>query len=298
MRISDFTKIEEIICQDLGCRGLGKSAIVPDDLLQAATKLAESTTVLIVTGFCMKDALIGETDGPLGALSLAGALERLGKTAVLVTDQYTSTLLEKGATLKGLSSPLETVPYEGAENFCAHLLKKYQPSLLVAIERPGRARDGRFYSMRGEDLTCLIPNTDPLFTKAAKLGIPTVAVGDGGNELGMGKIGHIIRSSVPKGAQICAVTSADYVLVTGVSNWGGHGLAAALSLLSRQQLLHDREMEKNLLKALVEAGAIDGCSKKREMTVDGLSLEINLAILDKLRQIVELALLKDERAAS
>lgn len=298
MRKSDFTKIEELICQDLGGRGLGKTAVIPGDLLQATEKLAESSTVLIVTGFCMKDALIGETDGPLGALSLAGALEKLGKTPVLVTDQYTSALLEKGTALKGLSSPLEIVPYEGAETFCSHLLKKYQPSMLAAIERPGRARDGRFYSMRGEDLTSLIPNTDPLFTKATELGIPTVAVGDGGNELGMGKIGHIIQNSVPKGAQICAVTSADYVLVTGVSNWGGHGLAAGLSLLSRQQLLHDREMEKNLLKALVKAGAIDGCSKKREMTVDGLSLEINLAVLEKLRQIVELALLKEEKAVS
>ncbi|MFZ5753026.1 MAG: DUF4392 domain-containing protein [Bacillota bacterium] len=298
MRKSDFTKIEELICQDLGGRGLGKAALIPGDLARAAEKLMDSTTVLIVTGFGIKDTLIGETDGPLGALSLAGALEELGKNAVLITDQYSSPLLEAGSTLKGLSSPLEVVPYDGAEIFCVDLINKYRPSMIVAIERPGRARDGRFYSMRGEDLTYLIPNTDPLFTKAAELGIPTAAVGDGGNELGMGKIADIIQNSVSNGTQICAVTRADYVLVTGVSNWGGHGLTAALSLLSGKNLLHDRKMEKDLLAALVKEGAIDGCSKKREMTVDGLSLEINLAILDELHQIVEMELLKEKKAVS
>jgi hypothetical protein len=298
LRKSDYTKIEELICQDLGGRGLGKAALIPGDLLQAAEKLMVSTTVLIVTGFGMKDALIGETDGPLGALSLAGALEELGKTSVLITDQYTSPLLEASCAVKGLSSPIEVVPYEGAETFCVDLINKYRPSMIVAIERPGQARDGRFYSMRGEDLTSFIPNTDTLFEKAAELGIPTAAVGDGGNELGMGKIGSLIKSSVPKGEQICAATSADYVVVTGVSNWGGHGLAAALSLLSGKNLLHDRKMEKDLLAALVKEGAIDGCSKKREMTVDGLSLEINLAILDELHQIVEMELLKEKKAVS
>jgi hypothetical protein len=54
-------------------------------------------------------------------------------------------------------------------------------------------------------------------------------------------------------------------------------------------LLHDTETEKRLLKSLAEAGAVDGCTKESTMTVDGLSLEDNLSVLELLREVVESA---------
>ena len=64
-------------------------------------------------------------------------------------------------------------------------------------------------------------------------------IGDGGNELGMGKVKDIIHRDIPNGPTIaCAITSG-YLLTAGVSNWGGYALATALYLVSRCPI-HDR----------------------------------------------------------
>lgn len=281
-----FQEIENLIRKDFGCRGIGKIGII-GELEKSARELFTSSTVLIVTGFCIKEKLIGETDGPIGAVSLASGLEQLGKKVILVTDKYSKDILSACCSVKKIKAPIEIVPYEGADKFCNSLLLNYQPSHVVAIERPGRAKDGSSYSMRGEDLSDIIPNTDVLFEKSKELGITTIAVGDGGNEVGMGKVAQLIVDSVYKGDRICAVTSADYLILAGVSNWGGHGLTAALSLLSKTMLLHNSQTETAMLQAMIDVGAVDGRNKKRELTIDGLSLKVNLEILEKLRAIVK-----------
>jgi hypothetical protein len=59
-----------------------------------------------------------------------------------------------------------------------------------------------------------------------------VGLGDGGNEVGCGKVYHaILASAVPNAAKIANVVPADFLVVCGVSNWGGVALAAATSLL-------------------------------------------------------------------
>ena len=60
----------------------------------------------------------------------------------------------------------------------------------------------------------------------------TIGIGDGGNEIGMGKLpAGLIAQHVPNGAQIACVTSCDHLVVAGVSNWGAYGLAAGVRLL-------------------------------------------------------------------
>lgn len=281
-----FMEIENIIRKNLDQRGMDKINLL-GEFENGAKNLLTSSTVLIVTGFVIRDTLTGETDGPIGAISLASALEELGKKVILVTDEYSKDMLYNCCLVKGIVAPIEIVPYKESEEFCSELLEKYSPSHVVAIERPGRSNDGNCYSMRGENLSDIVPNTDVLFEKSKKLGITTLAVGDGGNEVGMGKVSSFVRDSVNKGSQISAVISVDYLVVAGVSNWGGHALTAALSILSGTMLLHDSKTEKQLLKSMVEAGAVDGCTKKSTLTVDGLSLEENLKILDSLRNVVE-----------
>ena len=116
------------------------------------------------------------------------------------------------------------------------------------------------------------------------MGITTIAIGDGGNELGMGKVYSKLIDHVKNGHLICATISSDYLLVAQVSNWGGHVLVAALSILSGQILLHDEDMERKLLKVLIDEGAVDGLTKKNMMTVDGLSMEENFLFLNELLQ--------------
>lgn len=59
-----------------------------------------------------------------------------------------------------------------------------------------------------------------------------MGIGDGGNEVGCGKVYNaILASTVPNAAKIANVVPADYLIVCGVSNWGGVALAAATNLL-------------------------------------------------------------------
>jgi len=279
-------EIENIIRKNLDQRGMSEVEL-KGELEKATKELLTSSTVLIVTGFVIRDSLTGETDGPIGAISLASTLEQLGKNVILVTDRYTEDILYSCCLIAGVKAPIEIVPYEKAEEFCCELLENYKPSHLVAIERPGRAKDGNFYSMRGENLSDLVPNTDFLFKKAEELGITTLAVGDGGNEVGMGKVKSFVINSVDKGKQICAEICTDYLIIAGVSNWGGHALSAVLSLLTDTVLLHDSKTEIMMLKKMLEAGAVDGCTKRSTLTVDGLSLDDNIDVLERLRSIVE-----------
>ncbi|GAA0180573.1 DUF4392 domain-containing protein [Clostridium sediminicola] len=278
--------MEKIIRKNLNRRGMDKINLF-GEFEKGAIDLLSSTTVMIVTGFVIKDKLIGETDGPIGAISLASALEKLGKKVIIVTDKYSKNILFNCSLVKGVKAIIESVPYIEAEEFCYYLLEKYKPSHIVSIERPGRSDDGFCYSMRGEKLSDVVPNTDVLFQESMHLGITTLAVGDGGNEVGMGKVSSFVRESVEQGDIICASISTDYLIVAGVSNWGGHALCAALSILTSTMLLHDNEIEIEILKSMVNAGAVDGCTKRRTMTVDGISLEENIEILEKLRSVVK-----------
>ena len=60
---------------------------------------------------------------------------------------------------------------------------------IVAIERPGRAKDGSCYTMRGICMDHLLAPLDRLINlaKDVKPELKVTAIGDGGNELGFGK---------------------------------------------------------------------------------------------------------------
>ena len=137
----------------------------------------------------------------------------------------------------------------------------------------------------------LVPDSDALVSKAPDYGAVSIAIGDGGNELGMGSIGAVIADGVPLGSTIRAVTPADELIVAGVSNWGAYGLVRALELLLHDDgreasLLHGPGDETAMLEAVSAAGGVDGCSGRREPTVDGVSLESNLAALEAIRAAV------------
>ncbi|KJF28186.1 hypothetical protein TZ02_03720 [Clostridium aceticum] len=274
----------------MGCRGLG-SGLKKGDFKLALEELNQAERMIIVTGFCIKDTMTGETDGPMGAVSLAVALKKLGKEVLIITDDYSYKLVTACCEVMDIHVDISLVPFEGAEFYCEKMMKDYAPDLVVAIERPGRAADGGCYSMRGEDLSSFVPNTDPLFSIAKRSGIKTIAVGDGGNEMGMGKIAEHIKENIKHGEKICAVSKADYLIIAGVSNWGGHGIVAGLSIMNSKMLLHHVDKEIAMLEGMVNVGGVDGCSKTSVCTVDGLSLEVNLSILEKLREIVSEALL-------
>ena len=84
-----------------------------------------------------------------------------------------------------LSAKCEYALYDAAAQ-----LERLQPTAVISIERPGLAEDGRYYNMRGEDITARCAFFDPFLTLAS---CPTIAIGDGGNEIGMGSIVDVTR---------------------------------------------------------------------------------------------------------
>jgi hypothetical protein len=159
----------------------------------------------------------------------------------------------------------------------------------LAIERCGRSSDGKPRNMRGVDVSPWTAPLDDLFVGGpwAKL-----AVGDGGNEIGMGKLpAGLIARTVPNGAAIASVTSCDHLVVAGVSNWGAYGLMAALAVLRPEWqpaiakfLTAERDFAVTCA-VVEEAGAVDGVTARREATVDGFGPEIHGPLIDRLARI-------------
>ena len=88
----------------------------------------------------------------------------------------------------------------------------------ISIERCGRSADGAPRNMRGQDIGSYTAPLDELFTAGPW---ETIAVGDGGNEIGMGSIPReLIARHIDHGETIACVTPAQHLIVAGVSNWG------------------------------------------------------------------------------
>ena len=218
-----FDEIERILRTDPCHRGV-EHLSCSGDLEQAARSLAKATRVGIITGFYIKRAQRWETDGPPGALALSAALQKLKIDVFHLVDDGTAEFFE--AMNAGPLVAFE--PRSRLDPF---------PSHLVAIERPGRAADGKYYTMRGEVITPTAQPLDQLFLGAVADSLVTIAVGDGGNEMGMGKVHDAVVHRIPNGPVIASVVPADFLIASGTSNWGAWGLVAALSLVTKQPLL-------------------------------------------------------------
>jgi hypothetical protein len=146
----------------------------------------------------------------------------------------------------------------------------------------------------------------------------STGIGDGGNECGMGKVRERVEAHIPTGRSIACVVPADNLVAAGVSNWGGWAVVAAaeaaircglggggdgaggggrvarpppsalaLALAGNRVrpgiLLPTPDEERALVRAMNDAGAGDGITGSRGGEVDGLPLEVHLAVLERLR---------------
>ena len=108
--------------------------------------------------------------------------------------------------------------------------------------------------------------------------------------MGMGAFEREIRSHVPCGQSICASESAMFTLAAGVSNWWGWGIASLLSVMCGKDLLPSEDEEAEMLRRVVAAGGVDGCTKRPEATVDALPLSLHLSLLRTVRSLTETAM--------
>lgn len=226
--------------------------------------------VFIGTGFPVVDTF--ETDGPVGTIALYDALESLGASPVIVCGRPISELLAS----KYRIHEIRVGDHDQREHEALMALYKYLPEAIVSIERPGQAADGGYYNMRGESISDRTACFDSFMNMAR---CPTIAVGDGGNEIGMGKVSDALKSLniVP------AVTSCDELIVADVSNWGAYGIISFLSVWNGRDLLKEVN-PLNILKYISSLGSVDGVTRINQLTEDGLPVTEGESILLELRR--------------
>jgi hypothetical protein len=271
--------VDQILALDPGHRDIAAFS-TPGAALAAARALRGAQRVLIVTGFAVEPDT-PETDGPPGATVLGRALRRLGARVRYVTDTVNVPLVE--AALKTLDEPADVLVFPGGAAGAQRLLQVEKPTHLVAIERPGRNREGDYLNMRGVSVAAWNAPLDELFLRHGRRRPVTIGIGDGGNEIGMGSARRRIARLDALRARIATVVRADHLVVAGVSNWGGYGVVAALARLTGLDLLHSPELERRLIESCVAVGACDGVTRRREPTVDSLGADTHAAIVDLLR---------------
>ena len=207
---------------------------------------------------------------------------------VYVTDAVTVPPLE--AALKVLGEPADIVTFHAsaadADAVARRVLAEYAPAFLVAVERPGRTAGGDYLSMRAESVREWNGPLDALFLARARRGVRppiTIGVGDGGNEIGMGNVRARVARVSAKARQFASVVRVNHLVVAGTSNWGAYGIVAELSRLAGRDLLHTSEEEQAMVAACVQAGAVDGVTRRAEATVDRLPSGAHTGILELLR---------------
>ncbi len=285
--------IEALVCRDVGRKTQELIVASAGGLAAAAEALADARRVGLITGFFVPrgDFAAPETDGPVGTALLAAALAACDVPARIAVDTPCVGAVRAAVQETGVAVTVDEVGIDDRTGL-DRLIGTWREagvSHAVAIERCGRSGDGRPRNMRGVDVSQWTAPLDDLFLAGPWT---KLAVGDGGNEIGMGRLpAGLIARTVPNGAAIACVTSCDHLVVAGVSNWGAYGLMAALAILRADWsdtiakfLTAERDLA--VTRAIVDkAGAVDGVTARREATVDGFGPEIHGALIDELARI-------------
>ena len=325
-------RLDRLVNLDIGNRGIeplyaaaraqqGRSLV--GAAADALLAVPEGATVVLTTGSVSRawvSAAIGENDGPAGAAVLARVLWLTRRaTVVLVAEDALLAPLGRVCQAAGLSIvDLDQARVASAEGSLAvmvtrsfpltddeapaaaeALLDEVRPDLLVSTERVGRNRNGVYYNMRGRDYGMGRARVDDLFAAGQRRGVPVVAIGDGGNEIGMGNVAQEVREHVPFGSEgscpcgggIGAVSTAEVLLTAAVSNWGCTAVAAAVAARTGdQRVLHTPGAERRLLDVMVAEGLINSTHGVVDDNVDGIAADTHLAVAQLCSAIVAPAL--------
>jgi hypothetical protein len=243
----------------------------------------------------------------------------LGIRVALLSDDFGHAALAAGLAACGLHDqvPLLSFPPRAWDGFEQRdwpaFVRDFKMTHLVALERPGPSHtlatlreqgitsethpaitdalppqhQDRYHTMAGRDITDMMSPAHRLF-EAPPPGVVTLGIGDGGNEIGMGKLPwDVIARNIPGGARVACRSATDHLIVAGVSNWGAYALATGVRLLRGGTFppadLYDVTREEQLLSLMVERGPlVDGVTAKGTATVDGLSFAMYARKLQEL----------------
>jgi len=287
-------------------------------VLEAARSLVSiakpGSCVFLCTGFRCDTWEIAESDGVVGTVVLARALE-LGLNIhpiILCEPEIIETVkvLVRTSGLHPDTNCAEAAGFPHSVKICAfttdedkapgqarELLDVFNPISVVSIERPGKNSEGVYHAGNGVDVSVLASKIDYLF-ELRRENTLTIAIGDLGNELGLGGIKDTVREAVMygrccqcpcKGGIACTV-EADRIIVAAVSDWGAYGLAAEIAFVTgKPEAFHDGDMESELLLTAAQYGLTGDSSGYCRPGIDGIDRKFHVNFVKVLRGMVDSA---------
>lgn len=270
----------------------------------------ENDLVYILVGFVLLPHRVPEMDGTVSAMLLARALVMaFNAKPVIVCPSDSVQAIEKCAAVVGLHiyEDLDTVQKlplsmgvvaftkdkAAAPDQAAELAAR-KPAAVVSVEASGANTLGVYHNAVGKDVTEMQAKSEALWDLLRTQGVPNIAIGDLGNEIGMGTIADHIKKYVPFtdkgecqcgcGGGILSATKADNIITATCSDWGCYGLMAALAYLKKDmEILHHEEMESEVMRVAARNGFIDMTGSLLP-GIDGFSTRMNVGIVSLMRQ--------------
>lgn len=280
---------------------------------QLVQTLREDDIVYIITGFVLLPFKKAEMDGIVSSVLLARSLVKaFGAKPVIVCPENNLEAVKNLAYVVGLhlyDNFEELLEYpismgviafpkdaEQARRQADEMIAVHRPGAVISIEAPGANEKGVYHNATGLDVTALEAKTDILFNKLRDAGVLNIAIGDLGNEIGMGTIGEHLKKYIPyaaPGACLCgcgggigAASRADHIITATVSDWGAYAMMAALAFLKRDiEIFHTSEMERDALVTAAKSGMIDMYGWLIP-SIDGVGATMNISIVELMRKCV------------
>jgi hypothetical protein len=283
------------------------AAFLVADFKRACSELANASgRVLLTTGFTIKNATppAPETDGPLGAVILGAVLASLGRSVTVICDATHEPVIDAACNAVNKILAVQRAPRleifsatatdltEDGEGLPSESLGELvdESSALVFIERVGPGSDGHCRNMRGEPIDHL---TLPLHRLLDTFGGLSIGVGDGGNEVGFGRLSVDALGEFVQPPEIACLVPTDCLIVAGVSNWGAHALAAGISCFMdshEQRALGStflaEDVSAEVVDRMTDAGAVDGMTGLVNGHIDGLDWPCYWKVPDRMNGLL------------
>jgi len=279
----------------------------PSSTLAARKLLAtirSGSNVLIATGAGVAPKLpLGETDGPPGAVALARSLALgFGANVILVAqaehmpavDACVRVIEDVGGSRGTISTAV--FPKGEGEGLAAtaEIFNRQKPAAVIFVERDGPNEAGHYHGVRGDRRPPgTVADVYRLADEAKKRNVLTVGIGDGGNEIGFGKIRAAVAKLLPQGGRsqpdetgVVTITETDVLVSASVSNWGAYAISGALAIaLGDEDLAHSGDREHAFIVACIAAGALDGATSRPALAVDGIDWRGHAGVAELMRSI-------------
>ncbi|MCM1161428.1 MAG: DUF4392 domain-containing protein [Roseburia sp.] len=295
--------------------------------INAADKLISAVGkgdfVYIITGFILMPHKAPEMDGMVSSMLLARSLvQAFDAKPVIICPADCNPAVEKCAHVVGLHlyenlTDVERLPFSMgiipftkdmsfAEKQAEQIISQNKlPAAVISIEAPGANHMGEYHNATGNNLTRLEAKTDILFCRLKEKGVLNIAIGDLGNEIGMGAIADHIKRYIPYADDkqcrctcqggILAASKADHIITATVSDWGCYGLMAALAYLKKDlSIFHNGRMEAKVMEAAAGSGLVD-MDGSLVPGIDGFSVRMNVDVVRLMRDCVRFGIESEGR---